>query len=90
MTVTATNHGPDPAPLDICRSCGSATPGPGAATSRRTPMHQLLPPTLAVGGLEAVELPHGFLGDIYLAAEGSPEVLFCDNETNRSRCSAAA
>ena len=49
---------------------------------RRSTLHQLLPPTLSVGGLEAVECKHGLLGYYYLAAEGTPEILFCDNETN--------
>ena len=35
-----------------------------------------------MAGLEAVEVEQGFLGHYYLAAQGSPDVLFCENETN--------
>ena len=82
MTVTATNHGPDPAPLDLLPQLWFRNTWAWGRDSRRGTMNQLLPPTLSIGGVEAVECEHGYLGRYYLAAEGTPVLLFCDNETN--------
>ncbi len=82
MVVSATNHGPDPAPLDLVPQVWFRNTWSWGWDRRRGSMTQVLPPTLAVGGLEDVECEHGHLGRYHLAAEGSPEVLFCDNESN--------
>nr|WP_230312743.1 glucosidase [Nakamurella alba] len=82
ITVTAVNHGPDAAPLEIVPQLWLRNTWAWGRDRRRSRIQQLLPPTLTVAGLEAVECLHGFLGNYYLAGEGSPEVLFCDNETN--------
>ena len=82
IRITATNHGPDAAPLDVLPTLWLRNTWAWGRDGRRSIMNQLLPPTLTVGGLEAVEVAQGFLGKYYLAAEGSPEVLFCNNETN--------
>ena len=90
ITITATNHGPQEAPLDILPQVWLRNTWAWGRDRRRGSLHQMLPPTLTVAGLEAVECDHGFLGRYYLAAEGSPEVLFCDNETNAVRLFGAA
>jgi hypothetical protein len=82
ITVAATNHGPQAAPLHLLPQIWLRNTWAWGRDRRRSTLHQLLPPTLSVGGLEAVECKHGLLGYYYLAAEGTPEVLFCDNETN--------
>ena len=82
ITVSATNHGPQAAPLHLLPQIWLRNTWAWGRDRRRSTLHQLLPPTLSVGGLEAVECKHGLLGYYYLAAEGTPEVLFCDNETN--------
>jgi hypothetical protein len=82
ITVTAVNHGPEAAPLDLLPQLWLRNTWAWGRDPRRGSMHQLLPPTLAVGGVEAVECSHGLLGTYYLAAQGSPVLLFCDNETN--------
>lgn len=82
IRITVTNHGPDPAPLDVLPQVWLRNTWAWGRDGRRSTFNQLLPPTLSVGGLEAVEVTHGFLGKYSLAAEGSPEVLFCNNETN--------
>ncbi len=82
IVISATNHGPQAAPLTILPTLWLRNTWAWGRDRRRSTIHQLLPPTLFVGGLEAVECKHGFLGYYYLAAEGSAEVLFCDNETN--------
>jgi hypothetical protein len=82
ITIAATNHGALAAPLHVLPQLWLRNTWAWGRDRRRSTLHQLLPPTLSVGGLEAVECKHGLLGYYYLAAEGTPEVLFCDNETN--------
>ncbi len=82
IEIAVTNHGPDPAPLDLLPQCWLRNTWSWGRDRRRGSIDQLLPPTLTVGGLEAVECRHGLLGSYHLSAEGSPEVLFCENETN--------
>jgi hypothetical protein len=84
ITITATNHGPDAAPLDLLPQLWLRNTWAWGRDPRRGSMHQLLPPTLSVGGVEAVEVRHGLLGTYHLAAQGSPVLLFCDNETNQT------
>ena len=82
VRIEVTNHGPDPAPLDVVPQLWLRNTWSWGRDRRRSVIQQVLPPTLTAGGLEAVECDHGFLGHYYLAAQGSPEVVFCDNETN--------
>ena len=82
VTISATNHGPDPAPLDLLpqawlrntwawgrdtRECVDGPAAPTGADDRRA---------------RRVDVDHGFLGQYFLAAEGLPPVHFCGNETN--------
>ncbi|GAA4966332.1 MGH1-like glycoside hydrolase domain-containing protein [Kineococcus glutinatus] len=83
IVVQATNHGPEAAPLDLLPQIWFRNTWAWGWDPRQGTMSQLLPPTLSVGGIEAVESEHAHLGHYYLSAEGSPEVLFCENETNR-------
>ena len=82
LTITATNHGSDPAPLHLLPQVWFRNTWSWGGDKRQGTLSQMLAPTLSVGGLEAVEAEHGYLGRYVLAAEGSPEVLFCENETN--------
>ena len=82
ITVRAINRGPDPAPLDLVPQVWFRNTWAWGRDTRSGQIHRLVPPALSVGGVEAVQCRHGFLGAYTLAAEGSPEVLFCDNETN--------
>ncbi len=82
ITITATNHGPEASPLDILPQIWLRNTWAWGRDRRRPIISQLQPPTLTVAGLEAVEVEQGFLGHYFLAAEGSPDVLFCENETN--------
>ena len=82
ITISATNHGPDPAPLHLLPQVWFRNTWAWGRDPRGGAISRLQAPTLTVDGLEAVECRHGFLGTYTLAAEGSPDVLFCDNETN--------
>ncbi|MGY1711997.1 MGH1-like glycoside hydrolase domain-containing protein [Geodermatophilus sp. SYSU D00758] len=82
IVVTATNHGPDPAPLHLLPQVWFRNTWSWGGDKRQGVLTQLLAPTLTVSGLEAVEAEHGFLGRYHLAAEGDPVVLCCDNETD--------
>ncbi|WP_334170384.1 MGH1-like glycoside hydrolase domain-containing protein [Sinomonas sp.] len=90
ITVTATNHGPDAAPLDLVAQLWFRNTWAWGRDSRRPQIRRLRAPELSPGGVVAVEATHGFLGRYVLAAEAAdstpgvsaPEVLFCDNESN--------
>ena len=75
MVVEATNHGPDPAPLHLVPQVWFRNTWAWGRDDR-TPGLRTLP------GLAAVECRHAALGRYVLAAEGRPEVLVCDNETD--------
>jgi len=79
--ITITNNGPDAAPLDVLPQVWFRNTW-AWGTDDRTPTITTLDPVLLGGKLRAVECNHGFLGRYVIAAEGTPEVLFCQNETN--------
>jgi hypothetical protein len=90
IRITATNRGPDPAPLHLLptlwfRNTWSwgdddrrpelrAVPGPGAAKTGTRTRDGLL-----------VQANHHELGDYWLACQGTPELLFTENESNAQR-----
>jgi hypothetical protein len=82
IRVTVTNRGPDPAPLHLlptlwCRNTWAWEPG--AARPR-------LRMASAASGASSVLVEHPDLGGAYrLYAEGAPEWLFTENDTNRRR-----
>jgi hypothetical protein len=82
ILVTATNHGPEAAPLHLLPQVWFRNTWSWGGDKRQGVIRQLLAPTLTVSGLEAVEAEHGYLGRYVLAAEGAPTVLHCENETN--------
>ncbi len=81
ISVTATNHGPDAAPLDLLPQVWFRNTW-AWGTDDRTPEISVLDPSLFGGRSRAVQCVHGFLGRYVLVAQGTPEVLFCQNETN--------
>ncbi len=82
IVVTATNHGPEAAPLHLLPQLWYRNTWSWGGDKRQGVLNQMLAPTLTVSGLEAVEAEHGYLGRYVLAAEGAPTVLHCENETN--------
>ncbi len=81
VTITATNHGPDAAPLDLVPQLWFRNTWRWGSDDRVPVLRRVTPPE-AGAAAAVVEASHGFLGRYHLYAEGSPEVLFCDNETN--------
>ena len=82
VTIEATNHGPDPAPLDLVPQLWFRNTWAWGMDDRVPTIRRLRPPELDVVNVEAVEATHGFLGRYRLYAEGEPELLFCDNESD--------
>ena len=82
IEIAATNHGPDPAPLHLLPQVWFRNTWAWGRDDRRAALRRLGAPQLTIGSLRAVECDHDFLGRYVLAAEGSPDVLVCDNETN--------
>ena len=82
IVISVANRGPDAADIHVLPQLWLRNTWSWGRDRRRSTIHQLQPPTLTVGGVEAMECSHGLLGTYYLAAEGVPEVLMCDNETN--------
>ena len=92
MTITATNHGPDPAPLHLVPQLWFRNTWAWGRDDRVPSLRLVEPPEHDDGDLVAVEARHGWLGTYRLfaddarAADGRtrivPRVLFCDNETD--------
>ncbi|WP_114905402.1 MGH1-like glycoside hydrolase domain-containing protein [Ornithinimicrobium murale] len=84
VEIAATNHGPDPAPLHLVPQLWFRNTWAWGLDDRR--------PGILLGGGEGeyaegqvtVLARHQALGEVRLTAEGSPRVLFCDNETNNA------
>lgn len=82
VRISATNHGPDAAPLDLVPQLWFRNTWSWGVDDRRPSLREVVAPELATGGAVAIEAEHGFLGRYRLYAQGSPELLFCDNETD--------
>ena len=82
VRITATNHGPDAAPLDLVPQLWFRNTWSWGRDDRRPTLREVRPPELSTGGVVAIEAEHGFLGRYRLYGRGAPELLFCDNETD--------
>ncbi len=82
VTFEATNHGPDSAPLDLLPQLWFRNTWRWGRDDRVPSLRRVAPPETEAAGATAIEAVHGFLGRYRLYAEGAPELLFCDNETN--------
>ena len=82
IRITATNHGPEAAPLDIVPQLWFRNTWSWGNDDRRPRLREVRPPELGTGGAVAIEAEHGFLGRYRLHGRGRPELLFCDNETD--------
>jgi len=82
VEITATNHGPEAAPLDLVPQLWFRNTWSWGRDDRR-PTVQVLD---AGEGRVALAADHAYLGRYVLSAEGSPRVLLCDNETDNEYC----
>ncbi|MFC6421991.1 MGH1-like glycoside hydrolase domain-containing protein [Ornithinimicrobium tianjinense] len=78
VEITATNHGPEAAPLHLLPHLWFRNTWSWGLDDRRPLLRQVGAP----GEQVAVLAEHHELGQVLVQAEGAPEVLFCDNETN--------
>ncbi|GAA1155708.1 MGH1-like glycoside hydrolase domain-containing protein [Ornithinicoccus hortensis] len=78
VEITATNHGPDPAPLHLVPQLWFRNTWCWGEDVTR--------PVIRVGphreGYAVLLAEHPELGTVRLTAEGNPDLLFCENETN--------
>jgi hypothetical protein len=88
IRIQAINRGPEPAPLDILPtiwfrniwSWGNGSPKPQLYAV------EVLPSNVSTSGPTGIiELKEKHYGTRWLACEGSPELLFTENETNSNR-----
>ncbi len=82
MTVEATNHGPDPAPLHLLPQVWFRNTWVWGRDDRTPQLHRVDPPERLGADQRAVECDHVYLGRYTVTAEGTPDVLVCENETN--------
>src|SRR5205085_2886858 len=78
MRVTACNRGPDYAPLHLLPQLWFRNRWSWRASAAKKP-------GLAAAGEAAIEAQQERLGSYWLYCDGSPELLFCENETNTAR-----
>jgi len=82
IVIEATNHGPDTAPLHVLPQVWFRNTGDGAVTTAPGTPGAVRSAVSALGQCRAVRSRHDYLGEYFLSAEGVPEVLVCDNETD--------
>ena len=82
LTVRATNHGPDPAPLHLVPQLWFRNTWAWGRDDRHPWLHQLLAADPDRNRLAVVAAEHEELGSYVLFADGAPELLVCDNETD--------
>jgi hypothetical protein len=83
IRISATNHGPDAAPLHLLPTLWFRNTWAWGRDDRRPGMHTLEEPD--GHNYAHVHAHHWLLGDYWFAAEGQPELLFTENETNTER-----
>jgi hypothetical protein len=82
ILIEATNHGPDAAPLHLLPHLWFRNTWVWGRDERKPSIQRIDPLQLSTGSAHAVVCQHAYLGRYFLAAEGTPDVLICDNESN--------
>ncbi|PRY63683.1 hypothetical protein BCF74_10181 [Knoellia remsis] len=83
VTYEATNRGPEAAPLDLVPQLWFRNTWAWGRDTR-TPVIEVVGD--APDGTVLLRATHAHIGVVELVAEGAPEVLVCDNETNVPAC----
>ncbi len=78
MTVRVTNAGPETATLHVL-------PTVWYRNTWAWGLDESPKPELQLAGTSTIRTEHPFLGELEIAAEGLPKVVFCENETNMER-----
>ncbi|HEX2904535.1 MAG TPA: hypothetical protein VHO01_13860 [Jatrophihabitans sp.] len=81
IRISATNHGPDPAPLHLLPQLWFRNTWDWGRDDRRPSIG----PVQLPGEVRAVAAEHDLLGRYLLVAQGSPRLLACDNATDAVR-----
>jgi hypothetical protein len=81
IKITAINRGPDEAPLHLLPSLWFRNTWSWGRDDRRP----TITPISALSGNTCLEIQHWQYGKRWLIAEGSPQLLFTDNDTNTQR-----
>ena len=82
IVIEATNHGPDPAPLDLVPQLWFRNTWTWGRDTRKPTLRVLAPRDTLAPGTVVIRADHAFLGRQFLLAEGSPQILVCENETD--------
>ena len=82
VTIEATNRGPDPATIHLVPQLWFRNTWAWGRDDRTPVIEVADAPDDAAPGHVLLRTHHDFLGDYELHAEGDPEVLVCDNETD--------
>ncbi len=82
VRIEATNQAPEAAPLDLIPQLWFRNTWRWGRDARIPRIRVIGPDDLDDADLVALEARHGYLGIYRLFAEGHPQVLVCDNETN--------
>jgi len=77
VRITATNRGPEAAPLHVLPTLWFRNTWAWGTPDERPVLRQIAP--------GVIEAQHGQLGTYTLACDGAPEVLFTENESNAER-----
>jgi hypothetical protein len=80
IKITVANRGPDAANIRLLPTVWFRNTWSWGSSRRRPELHQA-----RLGPDPVIELNHNHPGDRWLHCEGSPELLFTENETNASR-----
>ncbi len=88
IRVSATNRGPEAAPLHVLPTLWFRNTWAWGYDDRRPMLTAVVDKKGQAGGAQAVHLVHAYhheLGESWLACEGTPDLLFTENETNNER-----
>jgi hypothetical protein len=90
IRITATNRGPDPAPLHLLPTLWFRNTWAWGFDDRRPELRAVAEQGTATTGAEdigtrLVQASHQDLGDYWLAVQGNPDLLFTENESNAQR-----
>ena len=87
IRVSATNHGPEAAPLHLLPTLWFRNTWAWGYDDRRPQLAEVLtaPGKRTKDEVRLVQVQHQELGKSWLACQGTPELLFTENETNNER-----